>query len=227
MSSLPLTFDFRLLDVSLELRALEEHLQLIEKHTKQLIEEEDASFQYQVEEHNLTPEDAEWDFASQMRNHRIEFLFPRFRNPFLVALYSVFESAVTEIAQLIQRTRGLQITINDLRGNFLEKAQKYYNDILGFELYANEAWNQISMLSELRNAIAHTNGRIDMLKQENQKKIKKFVKQEIGIYSHYNFILVDEPCALRMCVSVREYVEDLIKRYKEWDDSIRPGSRRI
>jgi hypothetical protein len=213
-----ISVDFRLLDVSLELHALEDHLEIIENHIMQLTESEFTKFNDFVRAENLTPDDADWDLARQERDHRIEFLFPRFfRGPFLVALYAVFEAAVIEISRLIQSKNNQQISINDLRGDFLEKAIKYYKNILQFDLYANKEWEQINMLSELRNAIAHTNGRIDMLKKESQKKILKWEKQNDGISTYYNFLVVDAEYTRKIYDCVRVYLEDLLMRYKEWD----------
>ena len=89
-----------------------------------------------------------------------------------MSLYAVYESVVIEIADLIRDKQSQQIKIDDLRGNFLEKAKKYYKHILQFDLYSNEkAWQQIKMLSELRNAFAHANGRMDRLKPKPKKKL--------------------------------------------------------
>jgi len=80
---------------------------------------------------------------------------------FLVALYAVYESAVTEIARLIQVGQSQYISLNDIKGEFLDRAKKYYKHILQFELYSKEKeWPRIKMLSELRNAFAHANGRL-------------------------------------------------------------------
>ena len=112
----------------------------------------------------------ESDNARQNYEWRINALSLFFRGTFLVSLYAVYESVVIEIADLIRDKQSQQIKIDDLRGKFLEKAKKYYKHILQFDLYSNEkAWQQIKMLSELRNAFAHANGRMDRLKPKPKK----------------------------------------------------------
>jgi hypothetical protein len=213
-----LSFDFRLLDVSIELHALEDHLEIIEDHIKQLVKLEYAKVDDLVKANHWEQDDADWDFARQECNHRIGFLFPRiFRGPFLVALYAVFEAAITEISRLIQSKQSQPISMNDLRGEFLERASKYYKNIIKFDLHSNKEWQRIKILSELRNAIAHTNGRMDMLKNDTRTKIHQWEKQNIGIYSDLNFLIVDEKFASEIYRDVRLYLDDLVSRYKEWD----------
>lgn len=217
--AMDILIDFRLLDVSLELFALEDHLEIIENQINRLSD----SALIELEEYklngNLTPEDADWDQARLECDQRIECLFPRiFRGTFLVALYAVFETAVIEIAGLIQKAQKQEITLNDLRGDFLNKANKYYKNILRFELYRdNKAWQRIRMLAELRNAIAHANGRLDMVKKESQKKFKNWEKQAVGIHSYDNYLLVDSDFAKVTFNMVRQFLNDLVERYKEWD----------
>ena len=214
-----LNVDFRLLDVSLEIHALEDHFELIRTQISHLSEVERSMLDEFRRKEKLTPEDPEWDFARQECDHKVEFLLPRFFwGPFLITLYAVYETAVTEIARLIQTTQRQQKSMNELRGDFLKKANKYYKNILHFELCNNnKTWERIKMLAELRNAVAHVNGRIDMLKKNSRDKIKTWEKQNIGISSYYNFLLVDENFSKETFIQVRLSLENLVERYKNWD----------
>ncbi len=211
--------DFRLLDVSLELYALKDHYELINNQLLHLKEAEEATLLEYLKRENLTPEDPEWDFARQECEHKVEFLLPRvFWGPYIVALYAAFETGVTEIASLLQKSQGQEIGINDLRGDFLERASKYYKNILRFELCSdNEAWQCIKMLAELRHAIAHVNGRLDMLNEKSRRKITAWGKQEIGITFFYNYLLFDSVITKNLLSQVQLTLESLIERYKELD----------
>jgi hypothetical protein len=213
-------YDFRLLDVSSELYALEDHLQLIEDEMQQIHQRERLGVKEYVQKKGLSPNDYEWHEAWDEYNHRIDCLLPRFfRGPFLVALYAVYESAVTEIARLIQEGQSQKISINDLKGDFLERAKKYYKHILHFELYAEEKeWHQTKMLSELRNAFAHVNGRIEMLNQKSKKTIKNWERQNLGISVYDGFIVCDSVIVADIFDLVRKSLENLVSRYKTWDD---------
>ena len=111
--------DFRLIDVSIELYALEDHLKLIEKQLTQFTKAEEAALDEYRKSENLNPEDPGWDIARQERDQKIEFLLPRFFwGSFIVSLYAVYETGVTEIANLIQKSKNVDIGISDLRYDF-------------------------------------------------------------------------------------------------------------
>jgi hypothetical protein len=212
--------DFRLLDVSLELHALEEFLATMEKQIDHIAASEKLSLEAAIRNQNITPDDAEWQFEHQDYDHRVEFLLPRFfRGPFLVSLYAVYEASVTEIARLLQKGQGRAISIDDLRGaDFLNRAMKYYRHILNFELCTdNSAWQQIQMLSEIRNAIAHTNGRIEILQESAKKRILDWEKKRIGIDTNWGYIVVDRAFVERTFSKVQSSLNDLVQRYKQWD----------
>lgn len=216
--------DFRLLDVSLELSALKDYLETLEKQIEHIKKSEQEVLDATIKKMNITPDDPNWHFEYQTYDHRMEFLLPRFfRGPFFVSLYAVYESAVTEIARLIQKAQGQAISIDDIKGeDFLDRAKKYYKHILHFELCSdNSAWQQIKMLSEIRNAIAHTNGRIEMLRGKSKERILDWEKRNIGIESQWGFIIIDAEFLQKTFSCVQTSLEDLVERYKQWDNSQR------
>ena len=211
--------DSRLLDASIELDALEEHLQLIENQMAQIRETARNKTETYIRKEGLCPDDPEWQSAWQYYDYRIDSLPIFFRGTFLVALYAAYESIVTEIARLIQDKQSQQIKLNDLRGGFLERAKKYYKHILKFDLYSEEkAWEQVRRLSTLRNAFAHANGRLDMLNERSRKIIQKWAQQNLGISTYYGYIICEVNIVADMYDAVRSSLEDLIERYKDWDD---------
>lgn len=226
MSTIDLSkFDFRLWEVSGDLYALKDHLQLIESQMVQIQKTEHLRVDTYIRKEGLCPEDPEWHEATQECDHYIEFLLPRyFRGPFIVALYAVYESAVTEIARLIQDKQHQQISIDDLRGDFLKRAKKYYRHILRFELYLKEKeWHRVKMLSELRNAFAHVNGRLEMLNSKSRKIIENWERQNIGISTYHGYIVCEAKIVTDIFDVVRESLEDLVSRYKHWDEQQQPA----
>jgi hypothetical protein len=216
--------DFRLLDVSLELHALEDHYELIEKQISNLSKIEKTSLDEYIKKENLTPDDPEWDMARYECDQKVEFLLPRFFwGAFIVSLYAVLEASITEIARLLQQAQKQEIAINDLRGDFLERANKYYKYVLNFELCSDaKTWQRIKYLASVRHAIAHANGRIDMLNENNRKAIKTLEKQNIGISSYNDYVLIDSSFAKETFSKVRSMLENLVDRYKEWDTKQKP-----
>jgi hypothetical protein len=217
-------FDDRLLDVSLEIFALEDYLKLLEKQIDHVRNSERLILDAVRNAQDLSQDDpdpvlqqAEWNY-----HDRVESLLPRFfRGPFLVALYAVYESAVTGIARLIQVQQGQKISLNDIRGDdFLDRAKKYYKHILRFELCEdNTSWQHVTMLSELRNAIAHTNGRLEMLSGRAKARIRDWEKKHIGIETDSGYIIVDSAFVQKTFGLVRGSLQGLIERYKQWDSA--------
>lgn len=210
-----------MLDIDLELSALDYHLKLLEEHIKNKTAFERLLLQKKIDDLRLSPDDPDWQYLHQEFYHLEDFLLPRlFRVPFLVSLYAVYESAVIEIASNIQKQKGITISINDLRGDFLERAKKYFKGIIDFKLCSDRAWQKITMLSVLRNAIAHANGRMEMLKIEIKTKIKTWEKQKVGVSIVDGFVVVDESFTRETLSLVSSSLNNLVERYKNWDDNL-------
>ena len=211
--------DFRLLDASIELDALEEHLQLIERQMEYIERTERNKTETYIRKEDLCPDDPEWHIAWQKYDYRIDQLPRFFRGTFLVVLYAAYESIVTEIARLIQDKQSQKKKINDLKGDFSERAKKYYKHILKFDLYSKEkVWQQVKMLSTLRNAFAHANGRLDMLNEKTRNSIQNWAQQKRGISTDDGYIICEANTVADIFGAVRDSLEDLIERYKHWDD---------
>jgi len=143
-----------------------------------------------------------------------------FRGPFLISLYAVYESGVIEIANLFQAQKRIKFSIKEQKGNnFLNKAKKYYEQIINFQLCSDEeTWKRIIIISKVRNAIAHANGRIEMLKPKAQENIKTWEIQNIGISSMSGFVVIEENFLRETLGLVSASLNDLVERYKQWDD---------
>ena len=210
--------DFRLLEVSMELGILEKHLELIEAQIE--LGQNEAWSKMEAKTRELELDDgAEWSLITQEYRYQVDFVLPRvLRNPFLVSLFAVYESAVTEIAKTMQKKKGVGISIDDLKGGFLKRSKNYYKHVLQFKLaLSNESWRRLMLLSDLRNAIAHTNGRLDIVSPVTRERIlrNEGVKEEIGC------LVVKRDFLKETFVFVKDDLEDLVKRYKEWDRATR------
>ena len=191
-----------MLDIELELSALYFYLDLLEGFIRNKTAFENSSFKKRMRELKLTTDDPDWQTERAIFSELVDFLIPKlFRSSFLVSLYAVYESAITEIAELLQVKQGIIISINDTNINrnnsrisFLKKAKEYYKQIIDFPLYSNNIqWERITMLAELRHAIAHQNGRINTLSVKRKDKINRWEKKNIGIsyINGYIFLMSD------------------------------------
>ena len=168
-------------------------------------------------EYDISPDDYDGLVLQVIPEHQIEFMFPRaMRGAFLVSLFAVYESAVTDIAGLIQKRTGKKCSLNDNRnGAFLRRAKKYYKDVLQFDLSGNkQAWKRLQMLLVLRNVYAHANGHVDMVNKQRMEKIRKYIEKDIGIEEYGGYIIVSRDFVEGTFELVKGDLEDLIERYK-------------
>lgn len=210
----------RLSRVSVEVSILNEHLELIEEQIKR--GEKEAKCKLDTEIRGLTPDDEDsWSRPHDEYDYQVEVTLPRIlRNPFLVSLFAVYESAVTTIAELVQEEKGQKIAIDDLRGRgFLNRSKRYYRHILQFDLSTdNERWKRLMVLSDLRNAIAHSNGRYEAISKELRRRIKQqgFLDKDTG------FIIVPGIFLRETVAVVKGELEDLLARYEKWETAKNP-----
>ena len=118
-----------------------------------------------------------------------------------------------------RRKKGKEISLDDIRGSdFPDRAKKYYQHILMFELPQNDqSWERLKILADLRHAITHANGRLSMVKESRRKKIREWMERDIGIEDYYGDIIVSQSFVRETFDIVKDSLEDLLKRYSELD----------
>ena len=100
---------------------------------------------------------------------------------------------------------------------------KYYRYVLQFELSTdNESWKRLKLLYDLRNAMAHANGRLDMVKGD---KRKKRILSERGVEDRYGFIVVSGDFLRETFEVVKGEVSGLTGRYGKWDKDNRASQQ--
>lgn len=172
--------------IEYDLYALSTFLEFSEKQIKFIQDQETVRHDalLKSKKFNLTEE----DYAISIFEFRdlIVRIIPRyFRNPFLVSLWALYESALVEIAAYIkniQRGKISEEIKNRKEKGFLNKAREYFQEELHISLSNNNSWKHIRMLNVLRNSIAHGNGRIEAINKNNIKKIMGWEKENIGIF---------------------------------------------
>ena len=207
---------FRLIGISSDLDILKAHLEHIEEQEKQLrLSAEDIRNDLLKDRSSLNQDDREAhrQFAQGVYDEYVEFRLPRiFHNPFLVSLYAVYESAVIEIAKLTQERKGVKVSSMSI-----VDAKKCCRDTLKFNLTKNS--QSLERLTELRNAIAHANGHLELVREKKRNKIKKWIKQDIGIEDDYGDIIVSGAFVREAVEIVKGELENLIERLKEWNST--------
>lgn len=206
--------DYRFLEIEAELSALSEYSEAVERQLPFAVESETKRLEAELTD----AEEYEQHSIEQWIYQFTEEVLPRFfRAPILVALWAIFESAVLRIAGYLQKESGHALRINDLRGkNDFDRYQKYYEHVLGFPLIGVEEMREtLDTLLLVRNALAHGNGLVEMIKPDNLHKIRSWEKTHGGIFTEHEYLYVSTEFVQRMTRAVSIVLNDLIRRVKE------------
>ena len=212
--------DLRLMELTSELAVLEQYLEFVEEQSQKWTTN---ALKAQLQELAIDLQCAEdwyveWDLKNQEWELQTEFILPKIlHSPFLVTLFALYETTVTEVANLLQRKQNTKISIADLKGSLLTRVKKYFGEVIQFEYSSsNQNWERITHLSRLRNAIVHANARFDMMHKERQKRTRKLLNVK-GVYECYGYILVTKAFLKETFFLVKEELESLASRYKKHD----------
>lgn len=179
-----INIDLRFAEVLYELNAVRQYITSFESQLPVIVKEEEEKTYNCLRQEQLTLDDGEKNLIRQEFYDLTENVLPRyFRNTILVTLWSIFESAIIDIAKELQSEHQKSLSIDDLKGDFLERTKKYFLHIVNFPLnVSGREWQSINMLKVLRNAIAHCNGRLEnVTKDKDKKEIQKWEKENIGL----------------------------------------------
>jgi hypothetical protein len=109
---------------------------------------------------------------------------PRFfRIGALVPIWGLFESFLTDFAIYVGKRENIGLAFRDIRAkNFRNQIEKYFEDVLRIQLpWSEQERERLGQLQELRNFIAHRNGRLMDLPAEKEKEIKTLVEKVAGV----------------------------------------------
>ena len=159
---------FQLIGISSDLDILRAHLEHIEEQEeqwRQLAEDIRDDLLGNMSSFDQDDRQAKSQFAEGVYDNYVVCRLPRvLYYPFLVSLYGVYESVVTEIVSFIQEGNEQKNSFADMKGkDFLDRANKYFRITLKYELSQNnQTRERIRILTELRHAIAHANGHLTL-----------------------------------------------------------------
>jgi hypothetical protein len=91
-----------------------------------------------------------------------EKVFPRlFLSSFHLSAYSLLETEICDIANRIGNKQKQRINLSETRGGeHLEPAVRYIKKLTGIDAKQFSSWNRLKDGQELRNIIAHSNGKV-------------------------------------------------------------------
>jgi hypothetical protein len=81
------------------------------------------------------------------------------------------------VAAKLREQRNVQLWLHDIAGdNFLARAEKYFVQVVRTPLVrTNDLRHQLHVLVSLRHAIAHANGRLESLREDHKRQIRRLL----------------------------------------------------
>jgi hypothetical protein len=213
--------NFELVEIWGELGMLGSYSELLDEHLKYAIERERAAFQTKLQANPAVIHDEEDWAVHQAELDELDYTsdvyLPRlFRGPFIVTLWGVFESAVLKLADLLKKKQRQALSITDFGGSILVQARKYYDHILHFELCDSQGWERLRDLYLLRNAFAHSNGYVAMIRDPDKvKKLRRLIKRRNGLSEVFGHILMTKEFVAGEHTMIEEIVRGMLHRYEE------------
>ena len=196
--------------ILLELEAFEKYINRLERVMKYLCDQEPLRTSHILRRlQDPIDKDLEENALSEFQVN----IIPRFfRNPALVSLYAIWETAVIEIASDLRQLKREPTQLADIKkGSLLDKSKKYFNEVLKVSLCSDSrSLEQLEMLGVIRNAIAHCNGRLEKVKPKNKKKIEDWISSDIGVSETEGDLLISKTFLKNNYRVVKDTVHSLI-----------------
>lgn len=216
MANLDLSF-LDLVEIEYEFIILENQLDLIDDQIKVLVEQSEYTLEAKQKALDYYPENPEWHNNQKEHYEFVDYVLPRiFHNSYLVSLWAGFESAIFELSKLINKNENSRLHIDDLRGGFIDRSEKFYDIQLNIELFNNKAQKRkIKEFYSLRNAIVHKSGRFEIIKKGKIQNLKKIVEKYDGISTYHGSLILSKIFNKTAFSELKKVVDYLLTKYKE------------
>lgn len=234
-----------------ELYELGQHLDHLEKQisiiTKERREEHKEYIKKFNSEAKKVVNEKEWyglkaakETVSFEYKQQILISLPRFyRSLFIIAICAVYESSVMNISFEVHKKGKAKKPINQYKNGFLNRAKKFFKQIPELDLLVNDnVWQRIKRLYVIRNVVAHYNGRLDCLKDDDRgKELRRKIMQGVkkvgygelykgkGIAIIDEFIIIEEKLLAELFEAAKSSLQGLIERYRIWEKSLNTESK--
>jgi hypothetical protein len=118
---------------------------------------------------------------------------PRFfRIGAVVAIWGIFESFTTDFAVYVGKRENIGLSFKDIRAdNTRAQIEKYFEKVVRISIpWSADERQRLGQLQELRNFLAHRNGRLMDLPPEAEKKINDLVARTHGVSIENSTVVV-------------------------------------
>jgi hypothetical protein len=142
--------------------------------------------------------------------HRIDRIFLRtFRYSAIVSIYSLLETSMNSLCNLLKQMNSLSIEYDELRGDGIERAKIYLEKICKIKFpEKSREWSELQKLNKFRNCIVHADG--DIWLSQSQTKLKNIVKNTKGItLENDQYLIIDKKYLESAITWVEDFLQEL------------------
>lgn len=142
---------------------LEEHRAFAERHFLQNARSFEEQFLAELAEMDEDERHGYSDFMIDEYTKAVEVL-PRLQwyAQFLV-VYSSFEHSLNQLCKIVKNRSGFSLSLKDIEGQGIRRAANYLSKVANVcSPFKCSEWNRALLLGDVRNAIAHRNGEIEL-----------------------------------------------------------------
>ena len=189
---MPLTADqFLNLDISFpgisfgyESWALESYLNVLEEQISHARDQYRLRAERELEAQKGDLEHHEYGERLFMIDEAADGQIPRFfRIGAVVLIWGLFESFITDFAVYVREREKVGLSFRDIRAeNFRSQIEKYFEKVARIPVpWSVDEREKLGHLQELRNFLAHRNGRLMDLPPDAEKKIRDLISKIQGV----------------------------------------------
>lgn len=209
--------NFELFEIESEMSMIKSYLDLVEEHLSMSIEQERLVAQEKIRLYNINVHDDEWSAMRQELDYLMEYYLPRIlRGPFIVSLWSVLESALFHMANLLRVKRQTVLSMYDLGGGIIKQARNYFDHILDFRFCDGATWGRLAELYDVRCGFAHSNGNIELMRDvSKRKKLAKYCASHKDLEVVYDCIVPSRKYISNQYELVHSVISRMLDQYKK------------
>ncbi len=168
------------------LRVLDEHLTFAQDQYRLRSKRELEKQSQELLPEEMAQKASEIDEAAELQIPRF------FRIGALIPIWGLFESFVSDIVGYAGKREGIGLSLRDVRApNLRKQVEKYFEGVLRIDLpWSEDERTRLGYLQELRNLIAHRNGRITDMTAEKRQEAEKLVSAVSGVEIGSGFLMI-------------------------------------
>jgi len=180
------SFGYESWALGMYLQVLDEHLPFAQDQYRLRSKRELEKQSQELLPEEMAQEASEIDEAAETQIPRF------FRIGALIPIWGLFESFVSDIVGYTGRKEGVGLSLRDIRApNLRKQVEKYFEGVLRINLpWSEDERARLGYLQELRNLIAHRNGRITDMTAEKRQEVERLVSAVSGVEIDNGLLIV-------------------------------------